>query len=154
MDTLRCESRTCIDRSRKGQKSVLKPDQQALQKGNMPEIKCIDRTCERCGKEFKTRKSYARMGWGRYCCLDCMRKASSHIGGKASQAAHPQKSAKNHDLQKTAYGKMRAKAYSDIKPCEICGNPEVIRHHDDYSNPFDFRFLCHKHHIQLHKDLS
>jgi hypothetical protein len=37
-----------------------------------------------------------------------------------------------------------------LKPCEVCGNPKAVRHHDDYSKPLEVRFLCHLHHRQQH----
>lgn len=35
-------------------------------------------------------------------------------------------------------------------PCEVCGNTVVDGHHDDYSKPLAIRWLCRKHHTQLH----
>lgn len=34
--------------------------------------------------------------------------------------------------------------------CEICGEEEVQSHHDDYTDPFNVRWLCIKHHTQHH----
>ena len=33
--------------------------------------------------------------------------------------------------------------------CEICGKPAEA-HHEDYSKALEVRWLCRKHHIQLH----
>jgi hypothetical protein len=35
-------------------------------------------------------------------------------------------------------------------PCERCGNPETQAHHDDYSKPFEVRWLCTVHHAEHH----
>ena len=36
------------------------------------------------------------------------------------------------------------------RACEICGNKNVQLHHDDYSRPLEIRFLCSKHHREIH----
>lgn len=36
------------------------------------------------------------------------------------------------------------------KPCEVCGVEEVDGHHDDYSKPLVVRWLCRRHHMELH----
>jgi len=35
-------------------------------------------------------------------------------------------------------------------PCEVCGS-KAQAHHDDYSKPFDVRWLCSTHHAEWHK---
>jgi hypothetical protein len=52
---------------------------------------------------------------------------------------------------KTCRMAKRRKVY---KPCEICNSYKTEIHHQDYSNPYDIIWLCHKHHIQLHKLLK
>lgn len=34
--------------------------------------------------------------------------------------------------------------------CEVCGKLNAEAHHDDYSKPYDVRWLCHKHHMNNH----
>jgi len=36
------------------------------------------------------------------------------------------------------------------QPCEVCGAEKVQGHHDDYRKPLEVRWLCFKHHRQLH----
>lgn len=36
------------------------------------------------------------------------------------------------------------------QPCEQCGATPTDGHHDDYSRPLDVRWLCRRHHRQLH----
>ncbi len=38
------------------------------------------------------------------------------------------------------------------QPCEICGKPETVAHHDDYSKPLDVRWLCRAHHQEWHRE--
>jgi hypothetical protein len=37
------------------------------------------------------------------------------------------------------------------QPCEVCGNPKVDGHHEDYSKPLEVRWLCRAHHMELHR---
>ncbi|MDO9265297.1 MAG: hypothetical protein Q7U02_15105 [Desulfosalsimonadaceae bacterium] len=36
------------------------------------------------------------------------------------------------------------------KPCVVCGNEEVIAHHEDYSRPDDIIWICEIHHKAYH----
>jgi len=35
--------------------------------------------------------------------------------------------------------------------CELCNDPNVQAHHDDYDKPFNVRWLCDHHHKEEHK---
>ena len=37
------------------------------------------------------------------------------------------------------------------KTCVVCGEKEVIAHHEDYSKPYDIIWLCDNHHIAYHE---
>ena len=34
--------------------------------------------------------------------------------------------------------------------CELCGVEKTVAHHDNYSKPLDVRWLCTKHHNEIH----
>lgn len=54
--------------------------------------------------------------------------------------------AKNKALHAIKIGKLTR------GPCEVCGSiVNVAGHHDDYDKPLDVRWLCHKHHDNLHR---
>lgn len=48
-----------------------------------------------------------------------------------------------------------AKRRGDLTPlpCEVCADPEVHAHHDDYNKPLAVRWLCAAHHAAHHKSV-
>ena len=40
------------------------------------------------------------------------------------------------------------------QPCELCGNPDTVEHHDDYNRPEQVRWLCKSHHRQVHNGMG
>ena len=36
------------------------------------------------------------------------------------------------------------------EPCEVCGNTNSEKHHDDYDKPLEVRWLCKRHHGRQH----
>lgn len=40
------------------------------------------------------------------------------------------------------------------QPCERCGAAQVHAHHDDYSQRLNVRWLCPKHHKEVHRELE
>jgi hypothetical protein len=37
------------------------------------------------------------------------------------------------------------------QPCEVCSEIKVHAHHDDHSKPMEVRWLCHEHHMAIHR---
>lgn len=37
------------------------------------------------------------------------------------------------------------------KPCEVCGNAKSEAHHEDYRKYLDVKWLCFKHHREIHQ---
>jgi hypothetical protein len=40
------------------------------------------------------------------------------------------------------------------QPCEVCGELAAQAHHPDYTKPLDVQWLCRKHHLALHQQLT
>jgi len=137
----------------------------------------MDKKCTRCGNEkqisdFQIRK--ASKDGLTASCKDCLKKYDS------LRNMLPHRVEARNKYQKTSRGMAVCKAmkerwadrnkekraahlilgnaikYGRItrKPCEICGsNIKIHGHHDDYSKPLDVRWLCPKHHKQIHANL-
>ena len=45
---------------------------------------------------------------------------------------------------------MVKKGVIEKRPCEICGDERSNNHHDDYTQPFEVRWLCVRHHAEWH----
>lgn len=61
------------------------------------------------------------------------------------RAKNPEKSyARNSVAWAVKTGKLKP------EPCEVCGGFPAEAHHEDYSRPLDVKWLCRKHHWQLH----
>ena len=62
----------------------------------------------------------------------------------------------NNNVEKhTAHKKLNAAVrHGKITqlPCEKCGDLRTHGHHDDYSKPLSVRWICAKHHKELHFD--
>ena len=55
---------------------------------------------------------------------------------------------KHHARQAVKYALKTGKITR--QPCEICGDPDTHAHHEDYSRQLSVRWLCVKHHAEIH----
>ena len=58
---------------------------------------------------------------------------------------------KHHDrtLCRDRFKKAVKKGWIVRKPCEICGDVKSQGHHEDYSQPYEVRWLCDTHHKEV-----
>jgi hypothetical protein len=105
--------------------------------------------CSKCKKLKKENEFYTdkRNKNGLYaCCKDCYQKYWE----------------KYYKVKNNLF-KMKSRnilAYSVIKkeikklPCKVCGNVKSEAHHDDYDFPLKIKWLCRKHHKELHNKIK
>jgi hypothetical protein len=117
----------------------------------MDKHKMGENICDICGTIFMARLDRIEKGKARYCSQICWHKILSKLGGVAMRKRYPILAASNLRFAPTAR-KIAEKELPD-KPCEICGNPKVDKHHDDYAKPLEVMWLCRRHHIQRHINL-
>ncbi len=44
-----------------------------------------------------------------------------------------------------------ARGHFPPQPCTVCGAAQAVKHHPDYSKPLEIIWLCHIHHVQVHR---
>ena len=68
---------------------------------------------------------------------------------------------KYSDLTDEQRQRSNARAYAHVcrdggklikQSCEQCGDENSQIHHDDYSKPLEIKWLCRKHHLELHSN--
>lgn len=84
---------------------------------------------------------------------DYERRRSSTPERKKQRSEYQKARRSKYPEKERAHGTV-AKAVASGKlvpnPCEICGDTSVQAHHDDYSRPTDVRWLCFRHHREVH----
>lgn len=98
------------------------------------------KTCSVCGKPRD-------LGYHSYC-RDCRNAYMRDHRPKHSELTEEQRRRAN------------CRSYTNVlirrgdlvpKPCEVCGDPNVQPHHENYDDPRTVRWLCRKHHRAEHK---
>lgn len=105
----------------------------------MAEVKLLH--CSKCGVNEK-RSSH---GWCKSCHNANMRewRKTHKLQGEA----------RKKDIARSIAGVYKRAGKISIKPCEFCG-AKAEMHHPDYGQALLIQWLCRKHHLELHKELS
>ena len=106
---------------------------------NLDYYQSFDRQRGNLPHRIEARKAYAQTDNGQ---------TAIYRAKRAYIDRNPQKRAAH-----VSTGNAIARGHLIPKPCEVCGNPLVQAHHDDYNQPLNVRWLCPKHHAAYHKTL-
>jgi hypothetical protein len=87
-------------------------------------------------------------------CLSCG--ATYKANTATQQRCNPCRGAWNQVVQEAGKILRRAMRLGEIRrlPCERCGHPHSLAHHENYSKPLDVIWLCATHHRRLHTALD
>ena len=130
--------------------------------------------CYYCGinKPLEELKKDKRRSHGRASeCKKCHNKEYSKYGRENRtkqwerlkqwrENNRPHVNAQALKYQQTPYGKIKKSAHDKVyhalktgrikkQDCEVCGL-KAQAHHEDYSKPLDVKWLCRKHHAEIH----
>ncbi len=121
--------------------------------------------CYRCGKSFlrgnvylwkQTHSPSSIQCMCRKCNTEKQRDYRENGGGKEAEKKASRRAYQNHKHKWQARAKVRyaVRTGKIDKPtkCEMCGLMKNLQgHHEDYSKPLEVRWLCAKHHAELHR---
>lgn len=121
---------------------------------------CHFKFCPRCEKTLPTSEfhkdsgsSDGLYGYCKYCKYQTNKIYFSSPKGRKAVSGQTKRKWLRVKLKVSARNKLN-KAIIDgliVKgPCYVCNHPDVEAHHDDYSKPLEVRWLCRKHHNELH----
>jgi hypothetical protein len=127
----------------------------------------VTKKCECCGKEISISVVRANKGRGRFCSRICLGKT---LGGKHDYSGSKNPNWKGGVTKINEYTRVKKsrekypekyKARNAVSHaiesgliekgvCEICGETKTEAHHVDYSKPLEVKWLCVKHHKEIH----
>jgi hypothetical protein len=111
-------------------------------------------------QEFRKERGISRRQHTGLCKCGKPRELSTKRYCRQCGNAYNREWRKKHSLtpEQRIKANIRAKVKMKVRrglmksyPCEVCGEEKVEAHHDDYSKPYDVRWLCFKHHRLHHK---
>lgn len=100
--------------------------------------------CSKCGNAIEL----YRLGKQRYC-LSCHNRNMRNTRPKYSELSDDEKKKSNARAYLKEYVR---RGIVKKHPCEVCGNEKSEGHHLNYKYPLVVKWLCKKHHIELHKN--
>jgi hypothetical protein len=113
-------------------------------------------TCERCERAAYMRSWYRRPG-----NAQAQRESAKRSRQRRLEEVRAYDRARGHrtygegkDVARNILNKAVVRGDVERKPCEVCGNPKVDGHHEDYAKPLEVRWLCRKHHMELHRKVA
>ena len=112
------------------------------------------KTCFKCNETKPITGFYVHpaMGDGRLNkCKECTRKdvRENYMANIEKYREYDRKRGYRPGPRHKVAARMATRSL-ERKPCEVCGETKVEAHHDDYTKPLEVRWLCKRHHAEVH----
>lgn len=123
----------------------------------LSKITHIKLNCDFCWNQIVKMKSHYDKAKRHFCNSICQKSYFKYMilredtpnFGKGYSKEEKQKRIKARSILCNAVRDEKIKRLS----CAVCGKNNAEAHHDNYDNPLQVRWLCRKHHQQLHKSI-
>ncbi len=116
-----------------------------------PPITCECGTCKKCKWRVYMRGWYAKNA-------EANRQSAKRSRDRRIEDVRAYDRKRGHRTYDTFKERVRHQTFLAIErgdltrePCEVCGAEKVDAHHDDYYQPMEVRWLCKKHHGEVHR---
>jgi hypothetical protein len=107
--------------------------------------------CKECAKRDAAARYYSVEGREMVRAYEKLRFATKHRKLKLRQyQINRRKNRPGVDRARVAVGNALRDGRLERKPCEVCGECRTQAHHDDYRKKLSVRWLCFKHHREVH----
>lgn len=130
--------------------------------------KVVERVCEYCNTTFPVEQKEVNKGRGKFCGRSCKSKYYHYMKPQDGKSNPNWKGGRTSDPYNSyvkrykEYNRKKANTHRKVmyavqqgqlikEPCEVCGDVNSEAHHDDYDKPLEVRWLCRKHHNELHR---
>lgn len=119
--------------------------------------------CKSCKKSYQNKYRKENIEYVRQYDRNRPNKEQRYINDYVRRKSIKYKEAKNKNAKKyNEKNKLKKSAHSKVQcaietgklikeKCKVCGNEKTHGHHEDYSKPLEVIWLCHKHHMEIHK---
>lgn len=126
--------------------------------GKNPNRTRCEATCAACQKPFMAVVADRKRGGGKCCSRSCAQtlavRAAAVVNttdeGWLKRRQRRRKMDRTKDNAREAVARAIRAGRITRDACETCGSPDTEAHHDDYAKPLSVRWLCRKHHRELH----
>lgn len=117
----------------------------------------IEFNCDMCGKLSSDKPSHYNRKKRHFCSRKCYSEFRKTKLPKEEQHRYGTGFSKEEQAKRRKCRSITNKAIQRQElirqHCEICGAINTEAHHNDYNKPLDVRWLCFKHHRELHSKI-